>query len=364
MTNKEYWYWLCNIDGIGNRKIKSLLRLFPSPEAVYFAKERELSYVQGLKHSDIQMIKESKQHLSEKIEEYSKLKSVNIKFVTVEDNEYPKRLKNIYDSPYALYVKGNIPEDSKPTVAIIGARNCSNYGKEMAYYYGKELAGYGIQIISGMAMGIDSYGQWGALESGNTFAILGSGIDVCYPKQNIELYMKLQQKGGVISEYGIGKKPLPYYFPMRNRIISGLSDCIVVIEAKQKSGSFITVDQALEQGKEVFALPGRVSDALSLGCNELIKNGANMLLNTEEILEFFHISQKNNGINEKKIKKMLAKEEKIIYSCLSLEPKHVDVIIQETKLSFSNVISILIQLELEGMVIQPIKNHYTIVPFH
>lgn len=363
MTKKEYWYWLCNINGIGNRKISHLLNFFHCPKEVYKATENQLKFVQGLNQKDILAIQNSKKCISNILHEYINMKNANISFVTIEDDIYPNRLKHIYDPPYGLYVKGKLPDDNRPSVAIIGARNCSNYGKEMAYYYGKELGKHGVQIISGMALGIDAYGQWGALEMGETFAVLGCGVDICYPQNNIELYMRIQNQGGILSENGIGKKALPFHFPMRNRLISGLSDCIIVIEARKKSGSLITVDQALEQGKEVFALPGRVSDELSLGCNELIKNGANMLLNATEILEFLGISQKNNKIKDKKIKKILAKEEEIIYSCLSLEPKHVDIIIEETKLSFSNVISILIQLELEGMVVQPIKNYYTRVPF-
>lgn len=175
------------------------------------------------------------------------------------DGEYPERLQNIAQPPDPLYVAGEVPKDGKPSIAIVGARNSSPYGENMAYEYARFLARAGVQIISGMARGIDSAAHAGALAGGGkTFAVLGCGVDICYPASGRKLYQSMEQKGGLLSEFEPGAPPLAFHFPMRNRLISGLADGILVVEAKEKSGSLITVDHALEQGKTVFALPGRV----------------------------------------------------------------------------------------------------------
>lgn len=188
---------------------------------------------------------------------------------------FPGRFEGISGSPEGLYVIGELPRDDQPTVGIVGARMCSRYGHETAYEFGRVLAGKGVQIISGLALGIDCYAQEGALAGGGkTFAVLGCGADICYPKSNREVYEKIKTSGGILSEEKPGTPPLAYNFPKRNRIISALSDIVLVVEAKEKSGSLITVDFALEQGKTVYAVPGRVCDLLSYGCNSLIAQGA------------------------------------------------------------------------------------------
>jgi DNA processing protein len=212
---------------------------------------------------------------------------MEIQFYSINHSKYPMNLKEIPDPPYGIYVKGKLPMENIPSVAIIGARSCSEYGKYMARAFGIELAAAGIQIISGLARGIDGIGQKAALEAeGATFAILGSGVDICYPEENITLYKNIlsSKQGGIVSEFKPGILPKPSFFPMRNRIISGLADIVLVIEAKEKSGTLITVDMALEQGREVYALPGRATDALSYGCNKLIKQGAGIALSPKDLL--------------------------------------------------------------------------------
>ena len=202
------------------------------------------------------------------------------------DREYPRRLLEIPQAPKQLYVRGKLPEEGVPSVAVIGARDCSYYGQEVAKRLGRLFGENGIQVISGMARGIDGIGQQAAVQAGgSSFAVLGCGADICYPRQNQDLYDRLCKQGGVISEYEWGTPPRAGYFPPRNRIVSGLADAVIVVEARKKSGTLITVDMALEQGKEVYAVPGRLVDDLSSGCNYLIKNGAGILLDMEEFME-------------------------------------------------------------------------------
>lgn len=209
-----------------------------------------------------------------------------IRVLRRQDREYPGRLREIPKPPKELYVLGRVPGEQIPTVAVIGARDCSEYGKYVASSLGAALGRSGIQVVSGMARGIDGIGQEAALDAGGrSFAVLGSGVDVCYPAGNRRLYEKLSAGGGILSEYPPGTPPLPNHFPPRNRIVSGLSDAVVVVEAREKSGTLITVDMALEQGREVYVVPGRVTDPLSRGCNRLLKLGAGLLLDEEEFLE-------------------------------------------------------------------------------
>ena len=232
-----------------------------------------------------------------------------IGFTCLEDNDFPSRLRDIPNRPYGLFCLGQLPDENTPAVAIIGARSCSGYGREQARVFAQKLALRGVNVISGMARGVDGIAGRAAAEAavwtpaasedaleagrntgspspvGRSFAVLGGGVDVIYPKENRELYQMLVRDGGVLSETPPGTQPRAPLFPRRNRLISGLADIVLVIEARQKSGTFITVDCALEQGREIFALPGRVSDALSNGCNHLIKQGAGIACAPEDILE-------------------------------------------------------------------------------
>lgn len=276
------------------------------------------------------------------------------------DKEYPQRLRNYENMPKALYVKGKLPSEDKKTVAIVGARVCSRYGAYQAYVFAKELAGCGVQIISGLAKGIDGSAHRGALDGGgDTFAVMGCGADICYPKQNEKFYEAMAEgRGGILSEFTNGTPPFAGNFPRRNRIISGLADLVLVMEAKKKSGSLITAGYALEQGKSVFALPGRVGDALSEGCNRLIGDGAGMADSVEAILEELQISrirEKDFSVNSNI---RLARQEEMVYSCLGLQPKNIEEIFQEISLETGKITESLLKLELDGLVEEPIKNYY------
>lgn len=283
-----YAHWLYSINGVGRSTIRHMLAKAGTPEAIYRMPKEKIESI--LPHSN------RKPELAEKIVvsrqkldiqgEYLSLKDRQIKFTCLGHPDYPHRLSNISDAPYGIYYRGKLPEQSRPAVAIIGARNCSEYGKRMAKQFGSELAMMGVQVISGMARGIDGIGQKAALEAGGySMGVLGCGVDICYPEDNRTLYDMLCLQGGVCSEYLPGIMPKNSLFPPRNRIISGLSDIVLVIEAKNRSGTLITVDMALEQGKEVYALPGRVTDALSEGCNRLLQQGAGIALSPQEIVK-------------------------------------------------------------------------------
>ena len=201
--------------------------------------------------------------------------------------DYPEELLQIPGAPLSLYYRGDLPDPEKPCVAIIGARACSAYGKHTAEHFAEVLVRYGVQIVSGLAMGVDGIAQGAAVRAGGrSFGVLGSGVDVIYPQSNRNLYDTLVGgRGGVLSEYPPGTQAKPAFFPPRNRIISGLSDILLVVEAREKSGTMITVDMALEQGKEIFAVPGRVTDELSAGCHKLIKQGAALAASPTDLLE-------------------------------------------------------------------------------
>lgn len=375
------WFWLCNIPGIGNTKIRALLSAFGNADEIYRASAGLLESIKGIGEKEIKSIIESRKD-NGIYERYLLMKKKDIGFIYPESTDYPQRLKLIYDAPVSLYYRGRLPSEELPSVAIIGARECSSYGKEVARFFGDEFAKMGIQVISGLARGIDSYGHLGANEGGgSTFGVLGCGVDICYPKENIELYMNILKDGGIISEYPPGTKPLAYQFPMRNRIISGLADVIVVIEAREKSGSLITVDQALEQNKDVMAVPGRIGDSLSEGCNNLIKMGAQIITVPEDILQnltgysgFMPVLKRMCDINTEceksektyisdmgdsaKKNNMLASMEKKVYSCVDLFPKNLSYIIEETGLEANLVTEILLNLELGNFIREVSKNNY------
>ncbi len=209
-----------------------------------------------------------------------------IHFTYYYENAYPKRLKSIPGPPFGIYYLGKLPDEDRPVVSIIGARDCSEYGRRCAELFGKSLAEYGVQIVSGMARGIDGTSQKAALSAGGeTYAVLGSGVDVCYPSANRSLYEEAANHGGILSEYKPGTEAKSTLFPARNRIIAGLSDLLLVVEARHRSGTYITVCQALEQGREIFAVPGRITDGLSDGCNQLIKDGAGIASDPKAILD-------------------------------------------------------------------------------
>ena len=290
------------------------------------------------------------------------MRKYRIKCVDAGAPDFPEKLKKLSGMPKKLYYRGNLPDSSRPSAAVIGARMSSPYGRCQAFRYARTMSKYGVQIISGLARGIDAEGHKGALEADTpTFAVLGSGVDVCYPSSNKWLYQRILEKGGgIISELPCGTPPQSWTFPARNRIISGLSDAVLVVEAKEQSGSLITANFALEQGHSVYALPGPVTEELSKGCNKLIFDGAGIAYSPEIMLMEWGIQPQKNKRNSEKKKLGLAPELDLVYSCLDLRPENPDVLIAKTGFSAAKVSAVLAELELMGLVGTTGRQYYRI----
>lgn len=290
-----------------------------------------------------------------------------IRFIPYYDPHYPKRLLQMQGFPFALFVSGEMPSDEKPAVALIGARECSEYGRQMANYFGEELAKAGVNVLSGMAIGIDGIGQQAALAAGGkSYAVLGSGPNVCYPMANRKLFRILRDRGGLISEYGPNVPAVSWHFPVRNRILAGLSDVVLVVEAKEKSGTMITVDMALDAGRDVMVVPGRITDPLSLGCNRLWKMGAMVAGGVEDVLETLTQSgytcetesKETQEASAPKNKIHLERDEKLVYSCLDLYARSAEEVLLSTKLPYQELLRILMGLEFKGVIKEVGKGYY------
>ncbi len=278
--------WFQHINYIGARTMFHLRETFGSMFLAYDGQESKLRAVLNAKQYTA--FKAAK-YATDPMNYLERVEKQGIRYVSFFEDVFPDKLKHIPDPPFGLFVKGKLPDAGRPSVAIIGARACSEYGKMVAREFAAKLAACDVQIISGMARGIDSISQETCLRTGGrTFAVLGSGVDVCYPGELENLYADIPKNGGLISTYAPGTPPAAVNFPPRNRIISGLADVVLVVEARKKSGTLITVDMALEQGREVGIIPGRITDSLSQGCHELIKQGAAVIVDVEQLLELLN----------------------------------------------------------------------------
>ena len=350
-----HWLALSLISGVGSTLIQRLLDRFKTPEAVFHAPTKELLKIEGLGEKVAGEIR--KGPLEKRVEkELYLLKEVGGRIVTLKDDVYPKRLKDIYDPPALLYVRGELKREDELAVSIVGSRKTSPYGRWITEKIGQELARHGVTIVSGMARGIDSLAHWGAISGGGrTIAVLGCGVDVIYPPENRNLFTKIIDHGAVVSEFPMGSPPEGGHFPRRNRIISGLSIGVVVVQASERSGSLITAGYALEQGRDVFAVPGNVGAEGSRGTNQLIKEGAKMVETSDDILEEILPQWTREGGPTQEVKRPerdLAGEEKALYELLEDTPKHIDVMIRESRLDPGRVSSLLLNLELKGLITQ------------
>ena len=277
-----YYYLLSNCLNIGVKTYRSFLNYFESPKKMFLAGDEKRAASGVFSSGQLATIRKVLNE-GDKLSDYKKMKGLGINYICLEDILFPEKLKRIHDCPIGLFYIGRIPFKNVGSIGLIGARECSFYGEEMAREIGSCLGDYNLQVISGMARGVDAIGQTACLDAGGlSFAVLGGGVDICYPRESRKLYERLSQCGGIISEYPPGVKPQGMYFVRRNRIISGMSDLVCVVEARKKSGTLITVDCALEQGKDVVAVPGKVTDITSRGCNELIAQGARILSDVDE----------------------------------------------------------------------------------
>ncbi len=350
---------LSTISGLGPIRINKLLNYFTNASSIWSASESNLQKVSGIGSLAKKIVKQREKFDIDKL--LNNLRMNKIEYITLFDKKYPDSLKNIYDPPPVLFYKGKLNFDY-PAISIIGSRRCTTYGKKVAEKMAYRLANRGITVISGMARGIDTRGHIGALKAkGRTIAVLGSGLDIVYPSENKDLFEEIQKQGIVLSEYPPGVQPLSGNFPQRNRIISGLSIGVLVVEAANRSGSLITANMALEQGREVFAIPGNIDRPQSKGTNKLIINGAKMVTKVEDIIEEIYLYKSSNEKNRNN-KKDSNKELKQCYpelnteekEVLNLFEKEVDLTIEQliklTDKSPASINTILLKLELKGII--------------
>ena len=349
------WIALKMIPNLGNITYRRLLDRFGDPETVFRATLDDLREVEGLRLPTAKSIV-AQAWEGDPEAELAKLKMSGARLITCFDPSYPKDLKEIHDPPPLLYLKGNSIPQNKIVIAVVGSRNPTHYGLKITEEICQSLAMRNIVIASGMARGIDSAAHWGCLKgNGHTVAVWGSGIDIIYPKSNIRLCNDIINKGSVITEFPLGTPPEAKNFPMRNRIISGLSKGVVVVEASKRSGSLITASLALEQGREVLAVPGSIESFKSTGTHFLIKQGAKLVENADDILQELGLNfpySKDGDKNKEVTLPPMEEDEKLIYDILCYYPLHIDDITKHSAMDSSQVAGLLTSLELKGAIKQ------------
>lgn len=358
------WLALNLVPGLGAKGMRVLLERFLTPQNIFNAAKTDL-YLCGLNSDVVDHIK-SKVSREKAKEHYKALVSQNIDVIALNDTNYPTLLKEIHDPPPVLYVRSDEPEIlHKPAIAIVGSRQCSHYGRTIAEKLSGELASQGFTIISGLARGIDTIAHAAALDAGGkTIAVLGSGLDIIYPRENRKLAKGIEAQGALCSELPLGTPPLPQHFPFRNRIISGLCLGVVIVEAAERSGSLITARMAMEQNREVFAVPGNITSPNSFGPNYLIKDGAKLVQTWQDIVEelpraITSPSAKTNNQQKELFPPMgLSQKEQKVYDLMDFaEPCHIDDLAEASQLASQELLSTLFNLEVKAAIKQlPGKN--------
>ena len=364
MHSDDYvgWVALALTPGLGARTAGKLLREFGSPDAIFNASLTALE-ARNLPAAVAQAL-HSRRPLSDAARELAQIQAIGCRLLTWDEPEYPARLREIYDPPPLLYVRGNIELLNRHTISVVGARRPSPYGNQMAERISKDLAERGLVICSGLARGIDACAHKGALAAtrGGTIGVLGCGIDVVYPKENKKIFEQIEERGAIISEFPIGTFPAPQNFPIRNRIIAGVALGVVVVEGAQYSGSLITARLAMEFGREVFGIPGQVTQPSSFGPNQLIKQGAKLVTGWEDVVEELPTSVRaelmpvESVSHEERaalVEEALGPSERPLYGLLSIEEaRHVDDLVENSGLTSSEVLAALFDMELRGVIRQ------------
>ena len=353
--NRRYWVAFNHVLAERISVAKKIFDFFPTLRDIFKAKPQELVTL-GLDEENAARITSAKV-LDLASREIERLEKKNFSLITLEDEKYPSSLREIFDPPFVLYCAGQINLLECPAVSIVGSRRPTPYGKAVAERLAEDLASRGITVVSGLAHGIDSIAHWGAVKGGKTVAVLGSGLENIYPRENRSLFQKIVECGAVISEFPLDSPPLGFHFPIRNRIIGGLSLAIVVVEAAKRSGSLISARLALEQNREVMAVPGNVTSPLSQGTNWLIKAGAKLVENWEDVVEELPSSLKEKLFSRREKTKTdlssATKREKKVLDCLEIDSlKHIDELVEETGFSISELLALLLNLELNGLITQ------------
>lgn len=359
-----YDIWLAKIK-LNNKLKINLLNKFKTSKAIYEYCNNNL-YISRDTESErkIKLLMKSEWNKDQLNQYLTILIDKEINMVLFNEGNYPIKLKECSNAPIALFYKGNIVKlNNYRSVAIVGSRRCSYYGENLSEIISRELCEREVSIISGMAKGIDSFAHFGALKNnGFTCAVLGCGVDIIYPKQNKELYKEIIKKGCVVSEFLPGTQPLSYNFPLRNRIISGLSEAVVVIEASERSGSLITATYALDQGRDVFSVPGSILSETSKGTNKLIKEGAFPLTSVEDICDLLNIEYNSNKKDKIRLKKeniiKLDKIESKIYSIINETPMYIDDILKYSNVDIKQLYEVLFELQLKNRITCLSGNYY------
>ena len=386
MAALKYWVWLTALPGLSNRSRLLLLERYGSPEDVYYADPEELAQVEGLTPGQAALLADKSLSRADRI--LADCARGDMFLLTMQDAAYPARLRDIFDPPVLLYGKGSLPLfDEEAAIAVVGTRSCTPYGLRCAHRMGYELARQGAVVVSGMAKGIDGAAMRGALQAGGfTAAVLGGGVDVVYPAENRRLYEDIAATGVLLSEYPPGTEPLPGHFPVRNRIISGLSLAALVVEAPVRSGALITAHAALDQGRDVFAVPGPIDAAASVGCNRLIRDGAGLVTDASDILREYegrftlNLKEAREEPETLGYQARTVPEPKPVAPALSLsrgdveltddqiailkalsdtEPMQVDDLTELVDIPTRRVLSALTVLEIDQYVVQHAGKHYT-----
>ncbi|MBC3796511.1 DNA-processing protein DprA [Acetobacterium tundrae] len=357
MEEALYWLWFLGLEKITAKQKKIMLERFGSPQNIFSINRELLEKTNIFKKENLDYLERSKS-LEKARHSMNYMEDQGIRMITREDPLFPEMLKNIYMPPAGLFVKGDVTLlNSSIKIGIVGSRNPTVLGKRYAKAFAQSLAAVGITIVSGLAAGIDGQSHWGSIdELGRTIGVLGTGIDICYPLSNQKLFDRMSNEALIITEFNLGEKPLPYHFPQRNRIISGLSQGVLVIEARKKSGSLITVNHALEQGKNVYVIPGDISASQWAGGNQLLKEGAKLVTDPKDILEDYVIV--NNHSELKTAKKMMASKEKIminieeqtLYNLIRKGYTTIDELIIYSELPVNTVNGLLTMMEIEEVI--------------
>ena len=334
-------------NGVGKIQMSKILNKYGSAKSAWEnGSVRAADGISAAAASSVENLYSEEPELPERI--YESCRVENIRLITQDESVYPDILRNISDAPDLIYVRGNIPDDCI-CIAMVGSRKATPYGKSVAEELSSELSANGITVVSGAAYGIDTASHRGALKYGKTIAVLGCGVDVAYPRQNKRMLDEIASNGAVISEYAPGVQPKPAFFPRRNRIISGLSRGTVVVEAAERSGSLITAEMALSEGRDVFAVPGSVFSPMSKGCHRLIQQGAKLVTRAEDILSEYDFCQKATTSSGNVA--VLDKDEQAVYDILSWDvPVTMDEIIIRLHGNVSNVSFLLVRMQIEGLI--------------
>lgn len=350
MNERKYWLGFSLVPGIGPKRLLALVRALGNLRSIWEAGETRLRAA-GLDSESTANLLKARDTLDLDAE-MAKVERVGATLLTPEDERYPALLKNVDAPPLALYVRGALTPGDDLALGVVGTRKASPYGRDAAAFFARSLARQGVTIISGLAHGIDTVAHRGALEAGGrTIAVLGCGIDRVYPLDNAELARQITQHGALISEFPVGSKPEAHHFPRRNRIISGLSLGVLIVEAPEESGAMITAALAADQGRDVFAVPGSIFNAGSSGTNRLIQQGAKLVVTVEDILDELNIA--HGKVEARALTKQIAptgENEAPLLKHLGADPLPVDDLVRQTGMSAAEVLSALTMLQLQGYI--------------